>query len=184
MALTDQTHKTLLLLLNFLKSGLVSRSGEVCKWTCNVLTSIAYLLDCMSELDQGYTIFIKDLHMVKVIVAAIKRHPDLKTEILEVLTSFGKEHIKELMESEVRPYLPSGHGFFKFTHELFDVLLLNKITARYMQEDNLLSSWIEESISCIGVKSDLTINTNIYSLNLVVEIWVRLAEEPNSLSVK
>lgn len=31
MALTDVSHKTLTLLLNFLKSGLVSRSGEVCK---------------------------------------------------------------------------------------------------------------------------------------------------------
>jgi hypothetical protein len=94
----------------------------------------------MQELEQGYTIFVKELHMVKIIVSGIKRHPDLKTELLEVLTSFGKYHIKELIESEVRPYLPSGHGFFKFTHELFEVLLQNKLTSKFMREDKLLDS--------------------------------------------
>ena len=74
----------------------------------------------------------------------MKRHLDLKSNVLEVLTEFGKENFVQLFDIHLRENLAEGATYLKFTYNYLEQLFNTPKTWEYIDNNYTVENWIKE----------------------------------------
>jgi ribosome biogenesis SPOUT family RNA methylase Rps3 len=173
MALSDGSLATVKSLINTIKPGFVSKSKEIAKWTCRIFSKMAYICHKEQILDRAFEIFIEEGTFIKILLLCIRRHFELKTAVLEVLTEFGKENFVTLFEIHLRANLAEGATYLKFTYEYLEQLFGTPKTWEYIDNNYTVENWIKEIFKYTKFVISNSNETRMYSFYVIIDIWMK-----------
>jgi hypothetical protein len=173
MALSDGSLATVKSLINTIKPGFVSKSEEIAKWTCRIFSKMAYICHKEQILDRAFEIFIEEGTFIKILLLCIRRHFELKTAVLEVLTEFGKENFVTLFEIHLRANLAEGATYLKFTYEYLEQLFGTPKTWEYIDNNYTVENWIKEIFKYTKFVISNSNETRMYSFYVIIDIWMK-----------
>jgi len=183
LSLVDESKRSLYRILDIFKSGLVSRSQEVARFTCRLYSNISYCLLDNNALHYGYQWAIAPKSLMNILVLALKRHIGLIEEIVTVMLDFAHNRLSSLFEDSLPNILQNDMEYFRFLNTIFESLMAREFIRKEVEETELYHRWCQLAQTFI-FNSELhpLLKTDfIVFLSLAWKYFPNLFEEDSSL---
>ena len=127
------------IVLETLKSGLLSKSNEIAIWTCRLITK---LIEELIELDLQPIIwdwFCRDSGGLSTCLTSLKKQSNIKDSIGNIFVMIGKDNISELLTIELKKLMSDSLEYINLVHSFLDVF--TNVKAISLQVSQFKINW-------------------------------------------
>lgn len=109
-----------------LKPGLVSKSFDVAEWAARLFSKLALEFADSNLLMNAWEWFVGEGQGLSTTLLGLKRHPDLKNKVVEILLQIARYNFVELFTINFKKAVPDAKDLLLFQTQLLSPLLSTK----------------------------------------------------------
>ncbi|KAL4446642.1 hypothetical protein ABPG74_005580 [Tetrahymena malaccensis] len=170
--LEDPTKKSMHFSMNCLKPGLVSKSYEVATWAARLFSKLALEFSESNLLTVSWDWFVGENGGLNTTLLGLKRHPDMKDLVVQILLQFARYNFVELFTIHMKKAQPDPKDLVGTYLVLLKPLTATPTACDEILNAGILDEWIDFALDGSTDEYKNTIDMRIVSLTLLVEVWM------------
>ncbi|KAL4496244.1 hypothetical protein ABPG72_012981 [Tetrahymena utriculariae] len=170
--LEDPTKKSMHFSMNCLKPGIVSKSFEVATWAARLFSKLALEFSESNLLTVSWDWFVGENGGLNTTLLGLKRHPDMKDLVVQILLQFARYNFVELFTIHMKKAQPDPKDLVGTYLVLLKSLTATPTACDEILNAGILDEWIDFALDGSTDEYKNTIDMRIVSLTLLVEVWM------------
>ena len=160
-----------------MKPGLVSKNTEVSQWTLRIFSNLSFEFLKRNLHGFCWDWFIGEPKGFLSFLRCLKRHPDLKFDLLAVLMQIGRYNFLEMLTSLLKKFQSDPKDFFYTVTQLMKPISETKSLKEDLINSGVLEYWLEYANTMAEEENSISIDAKIEILGFFTEVWINYSDK-------
>ena len=156
---------------------MVSKSIEISQWSLRIFSKLSFEFLKRNLHIHCWDWFVGEHKGFLSFLWCLKRHPDLKAEILAILLQIGRFNFLEMLTSLLKKFQPNPKDFFYTITQLMKPMSESKLLREDLINSGVLEYWLEFAENITQEEFSISTDAKIEILSFFTQVWINYADK-------